>query len=196
MTLAEPRVETEPRVHSWTRDEYRRMGEAGLFDGRRVELIEGQVLEMSPINRRHVLAVILASDLMRTVFGAGWHVQVQSPLDLGELSEPEPDVAVISGAARDYTAHPTTAALVIEVADTSVRYDQHEKASLYAKAGIPDYWLLNLQDRRLEVRRKPIADPGQPFGFTYSHVMILLPDDTVAPLAKPDAVVRVADLLP
>ena len=189
MTLA------EPRVHLWTRDEYYKMGELGLFDGKRVELIEGQVIEMSPIGSPHRTAVTLTGDTLREAFGAGWFVQIQSPLNLGEKSDPEPDVAVIAGNVRDYThTHPTTAALVVEVADTSLDYDRKVKGSLYAKAGLEDYWILNLLARHLEVYREPVGDAqGR---FSYASITTLKATDTIAPLAKPDVGIAVADLLP
>lgn len=127
----------------------------------------------------------------------GYFVSTQCPLDVGELSEPEPDVTVVAGDVRDYKdAHPTTAVLIVEIADTSLAYDRTEKASLYAKAGIADYWILNLMDRQVEVRRDPVADPMQPFGFGYTHVTILAETGFVSPLAMPQAVIAVADLLP
>ena len=111
----------EPRVHQWTRDEYYKMAAVGLFDGKHVELIEGQVIEMSPMGSRHRTTTTLTGDVLRLVFRPGYFVSIQCPLDLGEVSEPEPDVAVIPGNVRDYTdAHPTTAVLVVEVADTSL----------------------------------------------------------------------------
>jgi len=156
----------EPQVHQWTRQEYYKMAEAGLFNGKHVELIAGQVIETSPMGSYHCTAVILTGDVLRRVFGQGCFVSIKHPLDLGQTSDPEPDVAVIAGDVRDYKdAHPTTAVLIVEVADTSLAYDCTTKASLYAKAGIPDYWILNLMDRQLEVRRDPVADPTRGDGL-------------------------------
>ena len=187
----------EPRIHQWTRDEYYKMAEAGLFDGKHVELIEGQVIEMSPMGSPHITAVTLVGDVLRQVFMVGYFVRVQGPLDCGELSEPEPDVAVIVGNVRDYTdAHPTTAALVVEVADTSLAYDRTTKASLYAKAGTADYWIVNLIERRLEVYRHPTIDAAQPYGFGYAEITVFTATDNVAPLAMPQALIAVAEVLP
>ncbi len=188
---------TEPRIHQWTRDEYYKMAEAGLFDGKHVELIEGQVIEMSPMGSRHRTATTLTGDALRQVFRPGYFVSVQCPLDLGDISEPEPDVAVIAGNVRDYTdAHPTTAALVVEVADTSLAYDRTTKASLYAKAGLADYWIVNLIERQLEVYRHPTADAAQPYGFSYAEVTVCSAAESVAPLAMPQAHIAVAEVLP
>src|SRR6185503_17019182 len=96
-----------PQVHQWTRDEYYKMAEAGLFAGKHVELIEGRIIEMSPMGSVHATSVSLAGDALRSVISQGFFTRSQMPLDLGQLSEPEPDIAVITGEARDYTnAHP------------------------------------------------------------------------------------------
>lgn len=187
----------EPRAHLWTRGEYYKMAEAGLFEGRHVELIEGQVIEMSPMGSLHATAVALTARALEKAFGQGYFVRWQIPLAASEISEPEPDVAVIAGDVRDYReAHPTTAFLIVEIADTSLAYDRTHKASVYAKAGIADYWVVNLIDRQLEVRRNPLPDAAQPFGFGYADVKILSAADSISPLSMPQATVAVADLLP
>ncbi|MGE0128509.1 MAG: Uma2 family endonuclease [Blastocatellales bacterium] len=200
MATAQRHIIPEPRPYQpyqWTREEYYKMGELGFFNDKRVELIEGRVIEMSPIYSPHMTSVTLADDVLRAVFGKGWVVRIQGPLSLGVNSDPEPDVAVVAGKARDFKdAHPTTAALVIEVADSSLPYDRNHKASLYAKAGIPDYWILNLPDRQIEVHRRQIADATAEFGFSYGDKMIFKEGDSVKPLAKPKASIAVADLLP
>jgi Uma2 family endonuclease len=173
------------------------MGEIGFFEDKRVELIEGEVIEMSPIYSPHATSVTLAGEVLREIFGKGWVVREEKPLSLGVNSDPEPDIALVAGKARDFKdAHPTTAALVIEVADSSLSYDRSRKVSLYAKAGIPDYWILNLQDRQIEVHRRSIADATAEFGFSYGDKMIFKEGDSVRPLAKPKVSIAVADLLP
>jgi len=186
-----------PQVHQWTRDEYYKMAEAGLFAGKHVELIEGRIIEMSPMGSPHRTSVVLAGDALRHAFSGRAFVQTQSPLDLGEISEPEPDVAVVAGEVRDYSqAHPHTALLIVEVSESSLEYDGTEKASLYAKAGVPDYWVLNLIDRRLEVRRDPAPDPNELYGFGYRSITILGDGDSVSPLAAPQSLIAVTELLP
>ena len=181
----------------FSKDEYYRMAEMGFFNGQRVELIDGEVILTSPQEASHATAVGLVADTLQSVFSDGFIVRVQQPLDLGEAHEPEPDVAVVPGKRRDYaTSHPKTAVLVVEVALTSVDYDRNVKSSLYAKAGIPEYWLLNLRERRLEVFREPVPMPEQIFGFGYKSMRIYLPEETVSLLAKPDAQIKVADMLP
>lgn len=176
---------------------YYKMGELGFFDDKRVELIEGRVFEMSPIYSPHATSVTLAGEVLREIFGRGWIVREEKPLSLDANSDPEPDIALVAGKARDFKdAHPTTAALVIEAADSSLSYDRNHKASLYAKAGIADYWIVNLQDRQIEVHRRPIADANAEFGFSYGDKMIFKEGDSVKPLAKPKVSIAVADLLP
>lgn len=186
----------EPRLHLWTKDEYYQMAEMGLFDGKRVELIGGQVLEMSPMRSGHATATMLVAQAIERILPAGYFSRVQLPLSVSDISDPEPDVAVITGAIRDYTdAHPHTAALVVEVADSSLDYDRTEKASLYASAGVKEYWVVNLPQQRLEVFRSPIEDASQPFGFGYASRRILTGDESIQPLLAP-ASLSVADLLP
>ncbi len=173
------------------------MAEAGIFNGQRVELIEGEIVEMSPQGGPHFTAVALAEETLRRLFRQGHVVRAQGPLSVGELSEPEPDVAVVSGAIRDYkNAHPTTALLVVEIADSTLAFDRGEKAGLYAKASIPDYWIVNLADRQVEVRRDPAPMAGQPYGHGYKNITIFTPGEVVSPLAAPQTTVCVSDLMP
>ncbi len=186
-----------PRVHQWTREEYYRLDELGLFEQRGVELIEGVILDVSPMRPERAAAIGLVKDTLRTVFGQGWVLRTQLPLSLADKSEPQPDVAIVQGTTKDYRkAHPTTAVLVVEVSDTTLEYDRTVKASLYARADVPDYWILNLRQRQLEVRRAPQPDPLEPMGFGYATKFTLGEGDTVNPLARPEATIAVADLLP
>lgn len=187
----------EAPVHQWTRSEYYKMAEAGFFAGKHVELIEGQVIDMSLMGSLHRTSVLLTGEALRQIFHEGYFVSTQCPMDFGDISEPEPDVTVIAGQVRDYTdAHPATAVLIVEVADTSLRYDRTVKASLYARAGIAEYWLLNLQERQLEVYRTPQADPTQVFAYGYAEVRTYHAAESVVPLALPQVPVAVAALLP
>ncbi|MCC6766194.1 MAG: Uma2 family endonuclease [Deltaproteobacteria bacterium] len=122
----------------------------------RVELLEGVIVSMSPQNPRHASAVRRVAEALRTVVGEGVVVSVQLPLVVSERSVPEPDVAIVPGVAPDYdTAHPTTALLVVEVADTSLMEDRLTKAAIYAAAGIPAYWIVNLRDDVVETFGDP-----------------------------------------
>lgn len=187
----------EPRAVRWTRDEYYRMAEVGFFLGRKVELIKGEVIEMSPQDSGHTTAVSLLDYLFKAAFPRGWVVRIQSPLALGAESDPEPDVAVVKGSPRDFVrSQPSTAALVIEVASSSLEYDRTSKASLYAEAGIQDYWIVDLIERRLEVYRNPREGETPSLGFGYADRMVLEAGESVSPLALPEARLLVADMLP
>ena len=142
---------TLPRC-KFTREEYHRLAESGILrEEERVELIEGDIVPMVPIGPEHATQTLGLYERVRRLFGKGYHVRIQCPLALGE-SEPVPDVAVVKGELTDYQhAHPTHAVLVIEVAPSSLSYDRTVKRSLYAKGNIPEYWIIDVEHRQLEV---------------------------------------------
>ena len=186
------------RTRRWTRQEYERLGELGIIrDDEPLELIGGQLIVAEPKGSPHAAAVELTADALRAAFGPGWAVRAQNPIVLDDESEPEPDVLVVPGTQRDYRdAHPSSAALVVEVSETTLAFDRRHKASLYARAGVADYWIVNLVDRRLEVHRSPIADSSAEFGWRYAEVTTLALDARVSPLARPDVAVTVSALFP
>lgn len=187
----------EPYHVCWTRDEYYKMDEIGLFNHRHVELINGQIMERGPLNPLCATAITIAGDRLRKMFASDHFVRIQCPLDLAEMFQPTPDVAAVVGEPHDYSnAHPTTAPLVVEVAEASLIYDRTTKTSLYAQAGIAEYWIVNLVDRQLEVFRQPRTDAAALYGFNYGERLILTEGDTVTPLARPEAQLAVSDLLP
>ena len=139
-----------------------------------------------PQGSYHAVGVGRTGDLLRAALPAGWLVRVQMPVALDDESEPEPDLAVVAGAWADYDAgHPFRPALVVEVAESSLLFDRAEKGSLYARAGIADYWILNLVDRVLEVYREPAPDPGAPYGWRYLSGERLDAAAVASPLALP-----------
>ena len=115
---------------------------------------------------------------------------------IGKSIDPVPDLAVVAGSARDYLQKPATASLVVEVSDSSLDYDTNDKASLYAAAGIADYWVVDLVNRQLIVFRSPQANTSKPFGFAYANVTLHAAGQAVSPLAATAASVAVAELLP
>ncbi|MGH7390636.1 MAG: Uma2 family endonuclease [Candidatus Rokuibacteriota bacterium] len=185
------------RTRRWTRLEYERLVDAGFFHGEPIELIGGELLVSEPQGNPHAVAVTLTEDALRVAFGAGWVVLEEKPIAPDDDSEPEPDVCVVPGAPRDYLGgHPARPVLVVEVAGSSLVWDREHKGSLYARAGITDYWIVNLVDRVLEVYRRPLSDMAAPFGWRYESVETFRPPASVSPLARPGAQVTVADLLP
>jgi Uma2 family endonuclease len=180
----------------WTAADFFRLIDLGWFQDRRVELIDGEVIERPAQHNLHLAAITLSADALRLAFGPGHWVRVQGTLDLSPLCTPDPDLAVVPGSPRGAPAtNPTTALLVVEVAETTLAYDRGRKACLYAAAGIADYWIVNLVQRQLEVHRDPLADAAQPFGHRYGSRTILDPGDRAMPLGAPGDVL-VADLLP
>jgi len=186
------------RTRRWTRLEYERLIDAGVFrSGERLELLAGQLVVREPQGSLHATAIGLVEDALRVCLGPGWVVRVQMPIALDDESEPEPDVAVVPGAWRDYElAHPALPALLVEVAESSLDEDRGDKAALYARARVPEYWIVNLVSRSLEVRREPAATAAAPFGWSYRVLTVLEPGASVSPLACPTARIQVADLLP
>ena len=179
-------------IRRWTREEYERLGDQGFFrPDERVELLDGVIFEMSPRKSWHAAAIQALQEALLSVFATGYSVRFQLPLALSLSSQPEPDVAVVPGHWREYVdAHPTTAVLVVEVADTTL-LDHRErlKRAIYAQAGIPDYWVLNRRDACLEVYREPRNG-------TYQSRTVLKAGNFVSPLASPEASIAVTDLLP
>src|ERR1043165_8204268 len=153
--------------HSFTVDEFERMGAAGIFHpDDRLELIEGEIVEMPPIGSSHAACVKFLSALLQRLFGGTLIVSTQDPIRLDDFSEPQPDVALLRWRDDFYRhAHPTPAdvLLVVEVADTTVESDRQVKMPLYARAGIREMWLVNIPGERIEV----YSDPE---GETYRQV--------------------------
>lgn len=180
----------EPARRLWTRDEYYRLAEQGYFDGQRVELIEGEIVVMSPQGAGHVAAVHLVVEALQKAVRPGYWIRNQAPLDLSEISEPEPDVAVVPGSPRDYRQHPRTALLAVEVSDSTRSFDLRRKAKLYAaSSGIPEYWVVDLVDRVLYVMREP--NNGE-----YQSINRFEGTATIQPGSFPCGVIAVQDLFP
>ncbi len=188
----------EPRPFHWTKEDYYRASDAGLFLERREQLIDGEILEFDPTTNFHSLGVALTQEALKQAFGEDFWVRNHGPLDPPSDSVPEPDLAVVTGGRRSHVGlfTPTTALLIVEVSDTTLQFDRNTKSCLYAASGIADYWILNLVDMRLEVYRDPIPEPNARFGWIYASRVDLQPGATVSPLALPGASIAVADLLP
>ena len=185
-----------PRLRRWSRGEYARLIDHGILDeDDPVELLDGLLLVKEPQHSPHRTAVLLTAKALERAFGEGWFVQTQSPIILDDRSEPEPDVCVVHGSPREYvTAHPSHPALIVEVAQSGLRLARGRKAAAYARAGIVDYWILNLVDRTLEVYREPGRSARRHWG--YGSIVVLESSALVSPLTVAAARIRVADLLP
>lgn len=178
------------KAHLWTRNDYGRMAAAGLLaPDARVELINGTIYDRPPQTSLHSSALHRGLRVLQQVF-PDHYVRIQSPLALGEDSAPEPDLAVVPGTIEDYyDSHPTTALLVIEVADESLHHDRKRKAPLYARHEIPEFWLVNLKTISLEVHRTPVDGD-------YQNRTVFRASDSVSPLVRPEISILVAELFP
>lgn len=195
-TLSPPNTEAEEaedRIR-WTRADCARLVRSGVLDGARYELIEGDIVRKMK-NRPHVVALALLIRWLNAVFG-DLFVQVQDPMDVAASDNrhnaPEPDAAVLARPVADYTdaaPGPGDVRLLVEVADATLRRDTGVKARLYARAGVGDYWVLDVAERRLLVHREP--DAGR-----YAEIVAYAENESIAPLTAPENTVRVADLLP
>jgi Uma2 family endonuclease len=180
-------------VHRFTVDEFLRMDEAGIFDPDvRLELLDGEIVEMSPVGVPHAACVTRLTALLVPLLARRATVRIQNPLVLDAHQMPQPDIAVVRFRADGYAAgHPraTDALLVIEVADSSLRTDRRRKVPRYAQAEIPEAWLIDLPGDAVEVCREP--RDGH-----YTDVRTAARrGDTIAPLAFPDLALRVEDIL-
>jgi Uma2 family endonuclease len=188
-----PATTAPPRLRRFTVDEYYAMAEAGVFaEDDRLELLDGHIVATSPIGSAHAATVDRLTRLFGVAFGDDVVLRVQNPVRLSDLSEPVPDLALLTPRDDFYAdAHPTAedVLLIVEVADTSLDTDRTTKADLYARHGIAEYWIVDLTDRQVWVHREPAPDG-------YRTVEAVAPDATLTPLAAPDASLDAADLLP
>ena len=171
----------------WSKSDYLRMAQTGILaDGERTELFEGIILTRSPNNPPHANAVSRLTMLL-TKHYFKHIVRVQLPLDVKGDSLPEPDFAIVKEDCIRPDAHPREAVLVIEVADSSLHYDRHEKSSLYARSGIPEYWILNIPDQVLEIYSEPAPDSEASLGWGSRRRVVLSITEEASPLSLPDA---------
>ena len=178
--------------HLFTVDDYYRMAESGILrEDDRVELIDGEIIAMAPIGPGHAATVEDLGDRLRAVLPASARLRSQNPVHLGLRAEPDPDLVIVKRREDGYrTEHPQPAdvLLLIEVADSSLVYDRQTKAPMYARAGIPELWIVNLIDRAIEVYRDP-----SPVG--YQTVTVARRGEDLQPLAFPDVSIAVSDVL-
>lgn len=172
----------------WTREEYEQLIERGIFVGKpRVELIEGQIIEMSPQNNPHSKTITRLTRLFSRLLSEHHYVRVKLPFNSGRDSQPEPDFAMVRLELVDESdQQPSTADLVVEVSHTTVKYDR-KKARLYAASQVPEYWIVNLEQQRLEVYRELLAD-----GYGFTRIFAL--DEEIEPVAWAGVKLKVSDL--
>ena len=181
----------QPVKRRFTVEEYHRMGEAGIFrEDDRVELIEGEIVQMSPIGRPHAFTVMMFNNLLVKAVGGRALVSPGNPVRLTRWTEPQPDLMLLRLDAdyREEFVVPGHVLLVIEVADTSLAYDRGVKLRLYAQAGILEVWIVDVQHERVEVHRDPA-------GEGYRTVEVVPRTGRLSPAALPDAQIAVAEIL-
>jgi Uma2 family endonuclease len=180
-------------LRKWTVKEYQKLGEMGFFHPEeRVELVSGNIIKMSAKGTAHTSALGRTDRLLQNLFGNLAWVRMQDPIALDDNSEPEPDIAVVRIDPFDYATHhptPSEVYLIIEVADSSLAYDREIKANIYARSGIVDYWVLNVNERQLHVFREP-ADDG------YQSEVILEETASISPLQFPAFNIAIGEILP
>src|SRR5215813_11819563 len=188
----------ETQTRRYTRAEYEKLVDLSVSPpSEALELIGGELMSAEPQGPAHYTAIRKTARALDAAFGSGWDIRQESPLALDDESEPEPDVAVVLGQPDDYAlAHPFRAVLTVEVAESSLRVDRLHKGSLYARAGVADYWVLNLAARVLEVYREPVPDAASPFGWRYARREALDVTAQVTPLAAPGSSISVFHLFP
>jgi Uma2 family endonuclease len=186
------------QTRRFTRTEYDRLVELGIFQpGEPIELIGGQLIVAEPQGEYHYQGIWKTAHALELAFGSGWFVRTQAPIGLDDESEPEPDVAVVPGFPSDYGPdHPARPVLTVEIAESSLAIDRRHKGSLYARAGLDDYWIVNLIDRVLEVYREPVPDPDAPFGSRYARREVFDRSMEVTPLAAAASSIPVSSLFP
>ncbi len=186
-------TDTSLNLRLWTVADYHRMAETGILDeDERVELLEGKIIWMSAKGTAHRSAVGRTDYLLKNRLANRAWVSIQEPIKLNERSEPEPDVAVLQIDPLDYADHhptPSEVYLIIEVADSSLKFDCETKAKAYAQAGIADYWVLDVVDRQLYVFREPNEDG-------YQSKVILGENGMISPLQFADLQIVVLEMLP
>ena len=182
-----------PNRVKWTRSEFARLNDRG----ERYELIQGELVKKMSMNGPHAVVVTLLNGALTQIFTVGFAVRMQLPMAVSETSEPEPDGLIVEGKPRDFLAdHPTTAALVVEVSDSTLATDLGVKVALYAQAGVTEYWVIDINARTLHVYRTPISSPALPNGYGFQNVSLFSDTDSVSPLAAPQSSIQIADLLP
>jgi len=176
----------------WTRSECRQLMELGILEEARFELIHGEIISKPIPCERHVFTCKQVQQALEAIFGTEY-VRMAAPIAISEREEPEPDAAVMTRTGRDYlqsgTPPPGDVRLAVEVSDRTLRFDRTVKRGQYASAGIPEYWIVDINARALHVLRRPTAGD-------YTDEITLTIADSMAPLAVPEAAVAVADLLP
>lgn len=195
MTVAKRQALAIPMPHRWTVEDYLRADGMGLFANQRVELIQGEIIDMPAQNVPHMWTISRLNRQLLQIFPEPFWLKIQGTQVLDDLSAPEPDFVVMSGPPSPPASEPPVPLMIIEVSESSLQYDRVRKASLYAMNGIADYWVADVAAKQVEVFRDPVRDASQPYGWGYRQVAIFTLQDRIAPLANPQMSVDVSAFL-
>ncbi|GAB4459816.1 MAG: Uma2 family endonuclease [Armatimonadaceae bacterium] len=184
----------EPRLRRWSVAEFRKMSDAGIWGSEEhLELIGGQIVQKMPPSPPHSVCVDLTRLVLSRVFaGMDMYLRTENPIALPGDYHSEPDIAVVIGNPRRYAdqfPEPEEIFLLVEVAGTALEYDREVKGEVYAAAGIPEYWIINLRERQVEVFRRPAAG-------AWSESFLVSAEGSLSPLAAPEAMIPVVEILP
>jgi Uma2 family endonuclease len=185
---------TKPRVKRWTKREYNDLVDKGAFHGQQLFLLRGSLIEMPQMGTAHALCLTKLTDWAVSTFGPEYQVRMRMPFETPGESMPDPDVAIIPDEFSLRIPHPNVALLVVEVSDISIDLDR-DKALEYAAAGVPEYWIVDVNARQVEVYRQPVKDSTTALGYRYSLQQIAAVGSSIAPLDKPAALIAVGDML-
>lgn len=180
----------------WSHEDYHKLIDAGVLEGKRVELWDGEIVQVAPQSGGHYSGVYFTLRAMQAATPESHEVLQQLPCILDPDTEREPDLVVIEGTWQENPEFPTSPVLAIEVSLSTLREDRHEKASLYARNNIQTYWIVNCVDRVLEVRSDPVEDANAPFGWRYGSEVVVAETESVSLSYVEDRHVRVGNLLP
>jgi Uma2 family endonuclease len=186
---------SEPMPLRWTKQEYMACAQQGGFEGLKVYLFRGDLLKMAPIGPEQSGSTGENNSLFVKIFEPkGFVVRVQCPIDVPGQSMPEPDFAIVTRDQNRRRPAPNHAVLIVEMSFSTQKHDR-EKAQEYAGTGVADYWIVDLENRRMEVYRGIIDDPTALHGKRYADIKVFADTDSIAPLAAPEAMVRVGDMI-
>jgi Uma2 family endonuclease len=185
-------IQEEPAPYRFTVKEWHRLGEAGFYtDQGGVELLDGEIIAMSPVGSRYILAILNLTDFFGERNQRRYLVSVNNPVEVDDFSEPLPDFALLPRSQKSAKRLPFSrdAYLIIEVSETSLAHDRGRKLRKYARSGVPEYWIVNLQQDLIEIYRLPKGDE-------YLEKKIAKVGEMVAPQAFPDMAVAVSEIIP
>ena len=191
-----PPGQNGPRKRLLSARDYLKMGEMGWFGDQRVELINGDIIIMPPISEDHARSVDKSTTKLVVPLHQQYIIRCQQPFNAGENGRPQPDIAVVRPEAFQPNEPPAEALLLIEVSRSTLEYDRTTKASLYASLGVADYWIVNLINGTVEVRRQPIESAEAEFGWDYASRQIYQRGQTIALLEVPTVSLAVDEMLP